>query len=198
LKKLLLSGFEPFLGFPINPTESIVKELDGKVFGQYQIHGLLLPVDYEIAGPRILEEIEKIQPDAVISLGLAAGRSSITPERIAINCRDGAADNKGVALQDSLIIEDGPDGYFSTLPIRKMVNVLNEKGYPAKISDSAGTYLCNNIMYTVLNHVGKSKQAGFIHIPASHELAVASKKDMPSWSLKDLTAAIEKTIEVLE
>jgi pyroglutamyl-peptidase len=198
MKKLLLTGFEPFLGFPINPTEAIVKELDGKDLGEYQVYGLLLPVDYEAAGPKILKEIESLQPDAVVSLGLAAGRSAITPERIAINCRDGEADNTGVALEDAPVVEDGPDGYFSTLPIRKLVNVLTESGYPARISNTAGTYLCNNIMYTVL-HAGVQsvKSAGFIHIPASHELAAASKKDMASWSQRDLTAAIVKVIEAL-
>ncbi|MFD2446746.1 pyroglutamyl-peptidase I [Bacillus sp. CGMCC 1.16607] len=198
MKKLLLSGFEPFLGFPINPTESIVKELDGKEISEYVVHGLLLPVDYETAGPKILEEIEELQPDAVISLGLAAGRTSITPERIAINCRDGEADNSGVALQDAPIVGEGPDGYFSTLPIREMVNVLNENGYPARISNTAGTYLCNNMMYTVLHATGGKIQAGFVHIPASHELAIASKKDMASWSLRDLTEAVEKIIETLK
>lgn len=198
MKKLLLSGFEPFLGFPINPTEAIVSALDGKEIGGYRVHGLLLPVDYENAGPKMLEEIERLQPDAVISLGLAAGRSTITPERIAINCRDGEADNTGRALKDAPIVEDGPDGYFSTLPIRNMVEVLNETGYPARISNTAGTYLCNNIMYTILHAVKGNIPAGFIHIPASHELSVISKKEMPSWSTKDLTAAIEKTIETLQ
>jgi pyroglutamyl-peptidase len=198
LKKLLLTGFEPFLGFPINPTEAIVKELDGQEIGGFRVYGVLLPVDYEAAGPKVLKEIEDIQPDAVVALGLAAGRASITPERIAINCRDGEADNTGVALQDAPIVENGPDGYFSTLPIRKMVDVLNESGYPARISNSAGTYLCNNIMYTVLHAAGDIKNAGFVHIPASHELAAASKKELASWSQKDLTAAIVKVVEILE
>jgi pyroglutamyl-peptidase len=198
MKKLLLTGFEPFLGFPINPTEAIVKELDGQEIGGYRIHGLLLPVDYETAGPKILQEIESVQPDAVIALGLAAGRTSITPERIAINCRDGEADNSGRALQDAPVVENGPDGYFSTLPIRKMVDVLNESGYPARISNTAGTYLCNNIMYTILHEAGDVKNAGFVHIPASHELAAASKKEMASWSQSDLTKAIVKIIETLD
>jgi pyroglutamyl-peptidase len=198
MKKLLLTGFEPFLGFPINPTEAIVKELDGQEIGGYRVHGLLLPVDYETAGPKILLEIADVQPDAVIALGLAAGRTSITPERIAINCRDGEADNSGVALQDAPIVESGPDGYFSTLPIRKMVEVLNESGYPARISNTAGTYLCNNIMYTVLHSAGDIKNAGFVHIPASHELAAATKREMASWSQSDLTAAIVKIIGTLE
>jgi pyroglutamyl-peptidase len=198
MKKLLLSGFEPFLGFPINPTEAIVKALDGMEIGDYVVHGVLLPVDYETAGPRILDAMDEVKPDAVISLGLAAGRTSITPERIAINCRDGEPDNCGVALQDAPIVEGGPDGYFSTLPIRKMVNVLNESGFPSRISDTAGTYLCNNIMYTVRHAVGAEVQAGFVHIPASHELAVTHKKEMASWSQNDLTAAIRRIIEILE
>jgi pyroglutamyl-peptidase len=198
MKKLLLSGFEPFLGFPINPTEAIVKALDGMEIGDYVVHGVLLPVDYETAGPRILDAMDEVKPDAVISLGLAAGRLQITPERIAINCRDGEPDNRGVALQDAPIVEGGPDGYFSTLPIRKMVNVLNESGFPARISDTAGTYLCNNIMYTVRHAVSAEVQAGFVHIPASHELAVTHKKEMASWSQNDLTAAIRRIIEILE
>ncbi|WML58481.1 pyroglutamyl-peptidase I [Neobacillus sp. PS2-9] len=197
MKTLLLTGFEPFLEFPINPTEKIVKELDGACIGGYQIKGLLLPVEYREAGERILEEIKKQEPGAVLSLGLAAGRSTITPERIAINCRDGAPDNNGVVLNDASIIEDGPDGYFSTLPIRQFVNKLNESGYPAKISNTAGTYLCNNVMYVVLHEV-KDRPVGFVHIPASHELVLSGKKEMPSWSDRDLLEAVKVMIGTLE
>ncbi len=110
MKKLLLTGFEPFLGFPINPTEKIVSALSGQSIGNNKIFGLLLPVDYSLSSKIILEKIKELNPDVVVSLGLAAGRNSITPERIAINCRDGAADNNGVVLEDAPIIEDGPDG----------------------------------------------------------------------------------------
>lgn len=198
MKTLLLTGFEPFLSFPINPTEKIVKELDGVGIGDYQVKGLLLPVEYEKAAERILTEIREINPDAVISLGLAAGRATITPERIAINCRDGEPDNNGVRLQDAPIVEGGPDGYFSTLPIREMVETLTEKGYPAKISNTAGTYLCNNIMYVVLNELQSLKPAGFIHIPASHELAVHSQKEMSSWSDNDLLEAVKIIVSTLK
>ncbi|GHH98748.1 pyroglutamyl-peptidase I [Neobacillus kokaensis] len=201
MKTLLLTGFEPFLEFPINPTEKIVKELDGTQIGGYQIIGQLLPVTYEEAGERVLAAIQQTEPDAVISLGLAAGRAQITPERIAINCRDaaGAPDNNGVVLEDAPIMEDGPDGYFSTLPIRKFVNVLNDKGYPAKISNTAGTYLCNNIMYVVQHELReKAIPAGFVHIPASHELAVKGKKDIPSWSQQDLLEAVKIIISGLD
>ncbi|WP_042463402.1 pyroglutamyl-peptidase I [Neobacillus dielmonensis] len=199
MKTLLLTGFEPFLDFPINPTEKIVKELDGQTIGDYQIKGLLLPVTYDEAGQRVLDAVNQINPDAVISLGLAGGRENITPERIAINCRDGAPDNKGVILNDAPIYEDGPAGYFSKLPIRKFVETLKEHGYPAEISNTAGTYLCNNVMYTVLHALkDKNVPAGFVHIPASHELAVNQKKRIPSWSSRDLLEAVKIMINVLD
>ena len=106
MKKLLLTGFEPFLQFKINPTDEIVKSLNGKTIGDYEIIGVTLPVDYEKSEQQILHTIEQVNPDAVVSLGLAAGRFKITPERIAINVKDGAADNKGVTLQDQLIDND--------------------------------------------------------------------------------------------
>ncbi|MCH1625170.1 pyroglutamyl-peptidase I [Fredinandcohnia quinoae] len=199
MKKLLLTGFEPFLDFPINPTEEIVKRIDGSTIGNYQIIGRLLPVDFSESAKQILNLIDEVKPDVVISLGLAAGRSKITPERIAINCCDGAADNKGIKLEDSPIEDNGPVGYFSTLPIRKFVNTLNENGLPATISNSAGTYLCNNVMYSTLHKIEQeslSIQAGFIHIPASHQLAI-KKPNLPSWSNKDLEAAIAIMIETL-
>ncbi|MGI8385739.1 pyroglutamyl-peptidase I [Robertmurraya sp. P23] len=200
MKKLLLTGFEPFLNHPINPTEELVLRLDGAQIGEYEVKGVLLPVDFEKAPVAILEAVREFSPDAVLSLGLAAGRTEMTPERIAINCRDGAADNSGRALVDSKIVENGADGYFSTLPIRILVDALNEKGYPARISNSAGTYLCNNVMYIVLHEL-KEKQvdipAGFVHVPASHELVIDEKKAMPSWSSRDLLEAVKIMIKAL-
>lgn len=200
MKKLLLTGFEPFLNHPINPTEEIVLRLDGAQIGEYEVKGVLLPVDFEKAPVAILEAVREVAPDAVLSLGLAAGRTEITPERIAINCRDGEADNSGRALVDSKIAEEGADGYFSTLPIRMLVDALQEKGYPARVSNSAGTYLCNNVMYTVLHEL-KEKQwdipAGFVHVPASHELVIDGKKALPSWSSRDLLEAVKIMIKAL-
>ncbi|QFT90906.1 Pyrrolidone-carboxylate peptidase [Bacillus sp. THAF10] len=200
-RKLLLTGFEPFLNFTINPTEEIVKELDQQVIGEYKVESRVLPVDFTESEKLLLAYMEEVQPDAVVCLGLAAGRAHITPERIAINCKDagGAPDNNGVVLQDTPINQDGPDGYFSTLPIRAMVNHLNENHYPAKVSNTAGTYLCNNVMYAALNHYAATKAevpAGFIHIPASHQLAT-QLTNTPSWSQADLTAAMKLAIEVM-
>ena len=200
MKKLLLTGFEPFLHYTVNPTKKIVEELDGLVIGGYKIIGKILPVDFKASGRRLIELLEEIQPDVHVSLGLAAGRYKITPERIAINFKDGDADNEGNKPVDEKIKETGQPGYLSTLPIRKMVNKLIETGIPAEISNSAGTYLCNNVMYEGLHYakVMDSKMlSGFIHIPASHELAIQHGK-IPSWSHDDLKKSIITCIEVLE
>ncbi|KQL12431.1 pyroglutamyl-peptidase I [Psychrobacillus sp. FJAT-21963] len=199
MKKLLLTGFEPFLSFTVNPTMRIVEELNGQYIGEYEIYGRVLTVDFASSGKELLAHIEEIDPDAVISLGLAGGRYKITPERIAINVKDGAADNEGHTPLDESIQMEGEPGYFSTLPIRQMVNKLLEEGLPASISNTAGTYLCNNVMYEGLHYAKTNKPdmpAGFIHIPASHELAIQHGK-IPSWSHADLKKSIELCIEVL-
>jgi pyroglutamyl-peptidase len=200
MKTLLLTGYEPFLDNPINPTMEIVKELDGQTIGSYKIVGRVLPVQFEKTAEIAFGYYDEIKPDAVISLGLAAGRNRITPERIAINCNDGEPDNEGFTPVDQPIVEDGPAGYFSTLPIRRFVNVLNENGYPAEISNTAGTYLCNNIMYHMLHKISTENKpilAGFIHIPASHELAVKAR-NLPSWSSQDLVNSVKLMIEALD
>ena len=200
MKKLLLTGFEPFLKFPVNPTMKIVEELHGMEIGQYKIQDEILPVDFSKAGDALMLKIYEGKPDAVISLGLAGGRSKITPERIAINVNDGPVDNKGHSPVDEQIINGGADGYFSTLPIRSMVDALKEMNLPATISNTAGAYLCNNVMYRALHYANQERpymKAGFIHIPASHELAIL-QGNVPSWSHEDLKKGIIRCIEVLE
>lgn len=199
MKKLLLTGFEPFLDFTVNPTMRIVEELDGETIGGYEVIGKVMPVDFNASGDHLLSYIEDINPDAVISLGLAAGRYKITPERIAINFKDGAADNEGNKPVDEPIQESGEPAYLSTLPTRKMVDRLIEQGLPADISNTAGAYLCNNVMYEGL-HFAKTQKpgmpSGFIHIPASHELGIQHGK-IPSWPHSDLVKGIRICIEVL-
>ncbi|KMK74355.1 pyroglutamyl-peptidase I [Alkalihalobacillus pseudalcaliphilus] len=199
MKKLLLTGFEPFLDFPVNPTQKIAEELAGLQIGDYHIYSEILPVNFKKAGQVVLSHIEDYQPDAVILLGLAGGRSKITPERIAINVNDGPVDNFGHKPEGEVIQEDGADGYFSTLPIRKMVRLLKENGLPADISNSAGAYLCNHVMYQALyrnRKNGDSIPTGFIHIPASHDLAIQQGR-IPSWSHEDLKKGITVCIEAL-
>ncbi|WP_163970600.1 pyroglutamyl-peptidase I [Oceanobacillus halotolerans] len=199
MKKLLLTGFEPFLQFPINPTNDIAKELNGQEINGYEIIGEVLTVDFKKTGKQLIELIEKHDPDAVISLGLAGGRDRVTPERIAINCNEGPEDNTGYKPNGEKITEDGPDGYFSTLPIHDIVDKLKEAELPANISNTAGAYLCNNVMYHGLHYFKQrnmDRPSGFIHIPASHKLALENRK-LPSWSQADLTRAIKLAIECL-
>ena len=199
MKTLLLTGFEPFLEFPINPTMQIAENLDGKVINQHSIIGRVLPVDFQKAGEQLVKLLEETNPDTVLSLGLAVGRTAITPERIAINCNDGERDNHHYKPKGETIIKDGPDGLFSTLPIQKLKETLNSSGFPSHISNTAGTYLCNHVMYQLLYFYHKKHKqvpAGFIHIPASHQLAI-EHGNIPSWSQKDLLDALTLVIHTL-
>ena len=199
MKTLLLTGFEPFLNFTVNPTMQIVEELHGTTIGDYTIHSEVLTVDFQSSGEQLLTHIEALQPDAVLSLGLAGGRYKMTPERIAINVKDGEPDNNGHKPVDEMIQAQGQDGYMSTLPVRAMVDRLLAEGLPAELSNSAGTYLCNNVMYEGLHYAATQRPAmksGFLHIPASHELAIQHGR-IPSWSHEDLKKGVALCIEVL-
>ncbi|NBJ69566.1 MULTISPECIES: pyroglutamyl-peptidase I [Clostridia] len=198
MKKVLLTGFSAFLDNPINPTEEMVEKLDGEIIKGYEVVGRTLPVSFMEAGKQLITYIEEIEPDAIISLGLAAGRMAVTLERIAINCNDGPKDNSDYQPNGEVIVDDGADGYFSTLPLQEIVAALHAEKLPAKVSNTAGTYVCNNVMYHALHFVKKknlSIPAGFIHLPASHELAL--KKELPSWSQFDLMNAVKIIIASL-
>lgn len=195
MKTILLTGFEPFLDHPINPSEQIAAALHGEIISGMKVVGRRLPVDFKLAGDEIVRLYEEIRPDVVISLGLAAGRNRITPERVAINVNDAVVDNSGYRPVDEPIVADGPAAYFSTLPIRRMVEALNESGLTVDISNTAGTYLCNHVMYRMLYHIeqaGHSTPSGFVHIPASHEMAM--NKNYPSWSLDELIRGIRTIV----
>lgn len=200
MKKILLTGFEPFLHHGSNPTMDIVLELDGKQIGNYEVIGKILPVTFAESGHELLEIIKDVQPDAVVSLGLAGSRKHITPERIAINCMDGAKDNNGTQMNGEKIIERGDDGLFTTLPIKEMTQALHDAVIPASISNSAGTYVCNHVMYQALFHFKQTNEtvpAGFIHIPPSHALAL-EQRSASSMSQEELTKAIQICLETIK
>ena len=168
MKQLLLTGFGPFLKNEANPTEQIVNALHNQMVGSIKVEGIVLPVVFGDAAQQIIKQLETTTYDAVIMLGLAASRKEITPERIAINCRNGQNDNAGNVYHEVAIVEDGPDGIFTTLPIQQMVNVLKEKSWQATISNSAGTYVCNDTMYLVNLYIKENNltfPSGFIHVP---------------------------------
>ncbi|WP_186327747.1 pyroglutamyl-peptidase I [Paenibacillus xylanexedens] len=177
--KILISGFEPFGGDVVNPTGALMEALANEVMEGAELKTVLLPVHFNECADLLIAELEAYRPDVVIACGLAKGRTSITPERIAVNVKDippgSYADNQGQRPVDEPIVEGGPDGLFSTLPIRAMVNDMSAAGIPATVSNTAGTYICNNTMYRVLDHIRVGQlpiRAGFVHFPASTEMAV--------------------------
>ncbi|HSE09862.1 MAG TPA: pyroglutamyl-peptidase I [Nocardioidaceae bacterium] len=201
--KILVTGFEPFGGMAVNPTQQLVEALEGRSVPGVELHTGVLPVEYDECLRVVLERIDCLAPDAVIACGLAAGRSAITPERIAINVKDTGAehaisDNAGQRPEDERI-SDGPDGIFSTLPIRAIQRTLVGAGIPAAISNTAGTYICNNTMYGILDHLRRRDSAalaGFIHFPASSEMAAADPK-LASLPLEMMERALLLAVETI-
>lgn len=184
--KILLTGFEPFGEHRLNPSQLLVDALPDQILGR-SIYKGILPVHHQLGPQKLLELILQLQPDAVLSFGLAAGRAKISLERVALNLIDDATpDNAGVTIENQSIITDAPAAYFSTLPLYAMLSALITAGIPAELSLSAGTYLCNQVFYTLMHTVATHNlgiQAGFVHLPALPEQASTSQKPMPSLSL---------------
>jgi pyroglutamyl-peptidase len=200
MKQLLLTGFEPFQDFAVNPSAVVVKALAGQVIGGYRVSAQILPVAFEEAGALIIRRITELAPDAVLCLGLAAGRSKLTVERVAINCREGTA-GCGRNYSGELIEPAGETAYFSTLPVREIVDYICGHGLPAAVSNTAGTFVCNDVMYRVLYHLssttaGAVLPAGFIHLPASHTMAL-DQAAYPSWSDTDLVQGVSLAVEAM-
>lgn len=179
---IVVTGFEAFHTNGENPTEEVVKLLPRSIRG-HKLYPLLLPVLYKESFDKFIELIKDIDVDVIIHLGLAGGREGITPERIAVNLNDASIkDNNGVILRDKKIIEDGENAYFSTLPIKQIVSKLKEKHIDAYISNSAGLYVCNDLMYRTLHYINKNNlniKAGFIHVPFMDEQDSKGKYSMP-------------------
>jgi len=192
MNKILFTGFEPFGGESINPSWEAVAALPTEIDG-VSIVTAKIPVVFGKSADVLLEVLRQEQPCAVICVGQAGGRAAITIERVAINCDDANIDdNAGNRPVDELIARDGPAAYFATLPIKAMVDALRNDGIPAAVSNSAGTYVCNHVMYAALHYAATHKlplAAGFVHIPYL-PLQVKCKAAMPSMSLEMLTAGL--------
>lgn len=199
--KVLVTGFDPFGGEKINPAFEAVKKLSNNINGA-EIVKLEVPTVFKKSVKVLHEAIEREKPDVVICVGQAGGRYDITIERVAINISDGRiADNEGYQPIDEPIFEDGETAYFATLPIKAMVKKIRESGIPASVSNSAGTYVCNHIMYGLLYIIHKEYphiKGGFVHVPFLPE-QVVDKGNTPSMSLENiitgLTLAIEAVVE---
>ena len=191
--KILLTGFEPFGKATFNPSGEIVKQISGD-----NIVTAILPVAYTQSAAALLALIEQHQPDVVISLGQAEGRTQITPERIAINLDDARlADNEGVLRNDVQIIASGPVAYESTLPVKEIVEAIKAAGVPAAISLSAGAFLCNHIFYVAQDALkGTHVRSGFVHVPLMDEQA-AEFPGLPTMPLDQMVKAVRIMLEVL-
>lgn len=196
MKTLLITGFDPFGGENINPSWETVKRLPDEI-GSYRLHKLQIPTRFGVAAEKVLETARMIVPDAIISVGQAGGRKGITPEVVAINLQEASIpDNAGHQPTDTPVAAHGPAAYFSTLPVRRMVESIRETGLPSNLSFSAGAFVCNDVMYTLLHHFqGTQVQCGFIHVPFLPEQA---KENVPSLSLDEMVKGITAAIAALE
>ncbi len=196
MKTLLITGFDPFGGESINPSWETVKRLPDEI-GSYRLHKLQIPTRFGVAAEKVLETARMIVPDAIISVGQAGGRKGITPEVVAINLQEASiSDNAGQQPTDTPVVAHGPAAYFSTLPVRHMVESIKETGIPSYLSFSAGAFVCNDVMYTLLHHFRETKvQCGFIHVPFLPEQA---KENVPSLSLDEMVKGITAAIAALE
>ena len=165
-KRLLITGFDPFGGSSINPSWMAVDMLPEKI-GNYVLCKLQIPTVYGRAAALVLEKAAEFKPDLILCIGLAASRDAVTPERIGVNIRDARIpDNEGNQPVGERIIADGSAAYFSTVPVEKMTHSIRNLQIPTSISNTAGTFVCNDVLYTLLHHYeGTEVQVGFIHVP---------------------------------
>ena len=199
--KILVTGFDPFGGEPINPAIESVKRLPDNIAGA-EIIKLEIPTVRKKSLEKIEKAINEHNPDVILSIGQAGGRFDISIERVGINLDDfRIPDNEGNQIIDEPVFPDGENSYFVKLPVKSMVQNVQKNNIPASVSYTAGTFVCNHVLYGVMYLIEKKykgKKSGFIHIPFLPQ-QVVDKRNMPSMELdtivKGLTAAIEPIVK---
>ena len=191
MKKLLLTGFEPFGGETVNPSWEAVDRFPAEMSG-YTLTKLRLPVVFGEAASAVLRVAEETDFDVILCIGQAGGRQAITPELVGINLRHAPIpDNKGNRPKDQSILTQGNTAYFSTLPVRQMADAISRAGILSQVSYSAGAYVCNDLLYTLLAcFQGSRTRVGFIHIPYSTEQGKEPSMDLDQM-IRGLTVAIQ-------
>lgn len=194
MKKLLITGFDPFGGESINPAWEAVRLLPD-VIRDFELVKLEIPTVFGAAAQVVIDKAEEIHPDAIISVGQAGGRAAVTPEMVGINLRYASIpDNMGALPCDIPIAEGSPAAYFSTLPVRAMAKAICDAGLPGAVSYSAGSFVCNDVLYSLLHHFDETAvRAGFIHVPFLPEQTA----DKPSLPLEQTAAALRAAIEAI-
>ncbi|MEB2647296.1 pyroglutamyl-peptidase I [Pseudomonas canadensis] len=192
MQTVLLTGFEPFDKDLVNPSWEAVRQLDGvQLAPDVQIVARRLPCAFATAGECLTRLIDELRPAMVIATGLGPGRSTLSIERVAINVNDARIpDNLGEQPVDTAVIADGPAAYFTTLPIKAMVKAVREAGIAASVSQTAGTFVCNQVFY-LLQHAlaGSGVRSGFIHVPFLPEQVADSQQ--PSMALGVMVAGLQ-------
>jgi len=189
--KVLISGFKPFGGATLNPSELLVNVLERDQIPGVELFTVILPVEFDRSAEILLEKVKQIQPDLVIAFGQAEGRTAINPEKFAINLDDARIpDNSGDERKDVVIDKNGSDSYVTTLPIEMMVDAMKRAGYPAEISLSAGTFVCNHIFYKLQKTLsGSNIRSGFVHLP----LVTEQSSEFPGKFTMDLEFMVSAT-----
>lgn len=192
MKKLLITGFDPFNNQSMNPSWEAVKRLP-EVIGEYELCKLQIPTVFGSAAQAVLERARALQPDVILCVGQAGGRDAVTPERIAVNIRDARIpDNEGRICSGEPVAAEGPAAYFATVPVEAMRDAVKNASIPAAISNTAGTFVCNDVLYTLLHHFhGSPTRVGFIHVPYLPE------QGSPNLPLEDTVKALEAAIGAL-
>ena len=195
MKQLLITGFDPFGGETVNPSWEAVSRLP-EVIGDYQLTKLQIPTVFRTAAEIVLAAAADAVPDVILCVGQAGGRAAVTPERIAINCMDAKRpDNAGNQPAETPVLPGGPDGIFSTVPVRAMAEAITAAGLPGRVSNTAGTFVCTDTLYRLLHHwAGTGTRVGFIHVPYLPEQA---PDGAPSMSLAEILAALTAAIRAL-
>jgi len=199
---ILLTGFEPFAGLGANPSEEVVKALDGRAAGDAVVRSAVLPVDHAAAAVHVARLVDELDPRAIVHLGLAAGRARIALERVAVNVMDfDTPDNTGYRACNEPCVAGGPPAYFATLPLPDILQALLADGVPAYVSNTAGTYLCNQTMYSTLHRLagrgGHAARAGFVHLPLLPAMVAASGLEQPSMDAALMVRAVEIVVGVV-
>ena len=196
-----MTGFEPFGAHSANSSEGLAKAVDGRRVGDFTVLGVVLPVHHAETTARLGALFAESNPEAVLHLGLAGGRARIALERVAVNVMDyEVADNAGYRASGEPCVPGGPTAYFATLPLPAMLKALVAEGIPAYMSNTAGTYLCNQTLYWTLHAVREAPRpprVGFVHLPLLPAMVAATGLEQPSMDFPLMLRAVETILGVI-
>ena len=196
MKTILLTGFEPFDGETVNPSDDIARCLDGQLISGHRVVSARLPCVFGRATRELRRHMRRTKPVLVVCLGQAGGRAAITPERVAVNVDDARIpDNAGVQPSDRPVVRGGPAAYWSTLPVKAMVAALRRRGWPAAVSSTAGSFVCNHVFYGLMHGLRGQRRVrgGFVHVPW---LPAQAKPGQPSLALETMVQAVKVALAV--